>query len=95
MKQFSPGIVSLLLVCTFAVSSTGTETRESRRLRQGKITKNEAQHLVLAKFPGSKITRCELQAQDEHGLWVIDLVQPGSGGLTRVQVDGRSGKITH
>lgn len=73
---------------------SGAESREWKRLREGKITKNEAQHLVLQKFPGAKIVRCELQPVNGHSFWMVDVVQPGAQAVSKVQVDGRSGKIT-
>ena len=67
--------------------------RENQRLQQGKITKNEAQHLVLKQFPGAKVKKCILTSGPDHGIWVLDIVKAGTRETTKVQVDGQSGKI--
>ncbi len=95
MKPSAPCVLSFVLVCAFAVSSlSAAETRESKRLRQGKITKNEAQHLVMKKFPGARIKKCELKSGNSHSVWVIEMVKAGDRGATKAEVDGRSGKVT-
>ncbi len=74
------------------MNAAGT-ARENKRLQEGKITKNEAEHLVLRKFPGAKIRKCELKTSNGHGIWVLDLVKAGANTPSKVQVDGRSGKM--
>ncbi|MDQ6626553.1 MAG: hypothetical protein M3Y69_10540 [Verrucomicrobiota bacterium] len=95
MNRTSPLLVAALAVFTFTagIANTSAETRENKRLYAGKITKNEAQHLVLQKFPGSKIKRCELTGPKSHSVIMIELIQPGAKEVTKVQVDGRTGKI--
>ncbi len=85
--------MSILAVCAFAISPVQASTRENRRLREGKITKIEAQHLVLREFPGAAIRKCELVPRGDHSMWVVTLVKPGGGDPISVRVDGRSGKI--
>ncbi len=85
--------ISLLATCAFAISPVQAGTRENRRLREGKITKVEAQHLVLREFPGAAIRKCELVPREDHSMWVVTLVKPGGGNAVSVRVDGRSGKI--
>jgi uncharacterized membrane protein YkoI len=84
----------IVTVCTFAVSSMSMAgSRENKRLEQGKITKNEAQHLVLNKFPGATIKKCELTPGKDHSVWVVGLVKAGAHDVTQLQVDGLTGKI--
>lgn len=86
----------LLLGCTVsfsALQAAGT-ARENERLQHGKITKAEAEHLVLQKFPAAKIRKCELQKGEGHSYFVVELVERGATKTTRVRVDGLSGKIT-
>ncbi len=90
-----PLLLTAILGLTITVPSTnaaGTE-RENERLQQGKITKNEAQHLVLKQFPGAKINKCVLMPGKEHSVWVLEVVKAGATETTKVQVDGNSGKI--
>lgn len=93
-RSFSFGCV-VALFCSFAVASVNAEgARENKRLQQGKITKNEAQHLVLKKFPGATINKCELKTGKDGANWSVDLIKAGSKEVTHLQVDGRSGQIT-
>lgn len=89
--------LGLLLVAAaiLAVSSADdASSQENQRLRQGKITKNEAEHLVLRKFPGARIGRCELKHGTHHSFWIVELAPSNGSGPSRVRVDGRTGKIT-
>jgi uncharacterized membrane protein YkoI len=84
----------IVTVCTFAISSMSMAgSRENNRLEQGKITKNEAQHLVLNRFPGATIKKCELTPGKGHSVWIVDLVKAGAHDVTQLQVDGLTGKI--
>ncbi len=95
MKRTSCIAFSLAIAFAFAVSSMrGADSREWKRLKEGKITKNEAQHLVLQKFPGAKIIKCELQPANDHSVWIVDVMKSGDPAVSKVQVDGLSGKIT-
>ncbi|MBA3882440.1 MAG: PepSY domain-containing protein [Chthoniobacterales bacterium] len=82
------------IACTFPISPvTAADSREKQRLHERKITKNEAQHLVLKKYPNASIKSCELSGGKEHGVWVLQVVPAGANDPTEVKVDGRSGKI--
>lgn len=67
--------------------------QENERLQSGKITKNQAEHLVLAKYPGAKIKKCVLTKGKGHSIWVVDMVKTGTSEISQVKVDGLSGKI--
>ncbi len=84
-------IVSLNAVVP-SMNAAGT-ARENKRLQEGKITKNEAEHIVLQKFPGAKVTKCELNTSKGHGIWVLEVTKAGANTASKVQVDGRSGKM--
>lgn len=66
---------------------------EFDRLNSGKITKNQAQHFALKKFPGANIKKCELRQGKQHSVWTVELVKPGEKTVTKLEVDGQSGKI--
>lgn len=89
-------LLSLLhLLCALAFAfPLHAESREAKRIQQGKITKNEAQHLVLKKFPKAKILKCELKLNGNHSVWMVELVRAGDQQPSKLQVDGSSGKIT-
>lgn len=84
----------ILFACAFAFSSvTIAGSREQARIERGKITKNEAQHLVLKKYPGATVAKCVLKSGKGGDVWMVELTQAGSHDVTRVQVDGRTGKL--
>ncbi len=94
MKRSLLVVSSVFAVCTFAFSSpSAASSRESQRLQEGKITKNQAQHLVLKKFPGATIKKCDLTTAKDQSVWVLHVLKPGAQEATEVRVDGRSGKI--
>jgi uncharacterized membrane protein YkoI len=95
MKRLFPFIFSLIIMayCSGASSAAAASPRENERLQQGKITKNEAEHLTLKKFPGAAIRSCKLTHATGHSVWVLDLVEAGAHNVISVQVDGLSGKI--
>src|SRR4051794_10088963 len=89
---------SILLIVGTALSfsalrAAGT-ARENERLQHGKITKTEAQHLVLQKFPAAKIRKCELKSGQGHSYFVVELLERGATKMKTVRVDGRTGQIT-
>jgi hypothetical protein len=86
---FSATVFAALSASAFAQ----TNSRESKRLDQGKITKNEAQHLVLTQFPGASIKKCELHPGKTHSIWQVTLVKKGEQKSTNVRLDGNTGKI--
>lgn len=93
MKR-SLSVLSVVVICTIAVSSlSAASSRENQRLHERKITKNEAQHLILKKYPGATIKKCELTDEKGQSMWTLQVVKPGGRDATDVKVDGRSGKI--
>ncbi|MEP6811342.1 MAG: PepSY domain-containing protein [Chthoniobacterales bacterium] len=95
MKRSLPILLALLLSCSAALPSIHAAggARENKRLQEGKITKNQAEHLVLQKYPGAKINKCVLTQSHGHGVWMLDVVKAGTNATAKVQVDGLSGKI--
>lgn len=94
MKRAPNFIFAIIIACTFAAGSvSAASSRENKRLQEGKITKNEAEHLVLRKFPGATIKKCELTRRTDHSIWVLEVIKAGAKDATRLEVDGRSGKI--
>ncbi len=86
----------LAFLLAFVISTSAhaqMKARELERIEQGKITKNEAQHLVQNAYPGAKIKRCELRAGKPHSIWAMEVVKPGEKTVIKLQVDGSTGKI--
>ena len=66
---------------------------EKELAKEAKLTRNEAEHIALAKVPKGKVTAGELER--EHGIliWSFDIAKPGTHDIDEVQVDAKSGKI--
>jgi Peptidase propeptide and YPEB domain. len=95
MKTSFYRLLAVALVSIFAATgAVSAGSRENERLQEGKITKNEAQHLVLKQFPGATIKDCELKTVKGHSVWVVSLMKTGDKTVAKVQVDGLTGKIT-
>jgi uncharacterized membrane protein YkoI len=92
LRYFAAVIAALALLPSVHAQMSA---RESNRIDKGKITKNEAQHLVENAYPGAKITKCELHGAKGHSMWLVELVKSGSNKTTTVEVDGRTGKIVN
>lgn len=94
MKHSSRFVLSLVSIGAMSASAMAQMSdREFNRIDQGKITKNEAQHLVLKKFPQATIGKCELRPGKQHSVWAVELVKQGEKTVTKLQIDGRTGKI--
>ncbi len=95
MKRSPSSVLAIITGCIIALSSAHAagSARENKRLQEGKITKNQAEHLVLKKFPGATIKKCELTGGKDHSVWVLQIIKSGAHEPSRVEVDGLSGKI--
>ncbi len=61
MKHLSRLVLALVLFASITLSALAQMSeREFERIDQGKITKNQAQHFALKKFPRATIKKCEL-----------------------------------
>ena len=87
MKLIFLSGLSLLLSLSFLSASP------SARLDGAKITKNEAQHIALQHYPGTRVTAAKLETVQGKLVWSIELMQPKSKPVTVVAVDAISGRI--
>ncbi len=95
MKRSLTYLALLILLCASpSVSFAAGTPRENARLKAGKITKAEAQHLVLKRFPGSQINKCELRHGKDHSYFAVEFIKPRAKTATKVQVDGLTGAIS-
>src|SRR3954451_1786029 len=88
-------LLSSVLIATLLTGSAFAQMnpREFKRMDEGKITKSEAQHLVMQRFPGARVKKAELRRGKDHSVWLLDVLMRGDAKPTRVEVDGRSGKV--
>lgn len=57
-----------------------------------KITKNEAEHIALKHYPGSRVTAAKLETVQGTLLWSIEIARSNAKPVA-VAVDARSGRV--
>jgi uncharacterized membrane protein YkoI len=82
-----------LIVAAVSPVLLGAAPTEKQLARQAKITRNEAEHIALAKVPNGRTSGGELEREHGHLVWSFDISQAGVRDITEVQVDAKSGKI--
>ncbi len=85
-------LVTLSVVVGFALRMAAEPT-EAQLMKEAKITKNEAEHLALAKVPNGRIEGAELEREHGKLIWSFDIAQADTKNITEVQVDAKTGKI--
>ena len=87
MKLLSLMALSLLLC--FSLLSASPLDPEG----QAKITKNEAEHIALKRYPGARVTAAKLEKVAGGMVWMIEIAPPKSKPVIAVSVDAISGRI--
>jgi hypothetical protein len=82
-----------ILVTLVCADSLKAGSREKQLEKEAKITRNQAEHLALAKVAHGRVSDAELER--EHGIliWSFDITQPGTRNISEVQVDAKTGKV--
>jgi uncharacterized membrane protein YkoI len=94
MKPTFPVLLIALALFAFA-PLTRAGAREDQRLETGKITKNEAEHLVLQKFPNATIKNCQLKKENGHSVWQVTFLKVNQSASSTAEVDGNTGEIVN
>ncbi len=92
MNPIFRALLVVVVLCVFA-SFTRAGARENQRLQNGKITKNEAQHLILQKFPRATVKSCQMKQEKGHTVWEVTFVKANESAPISVKVDGKTGAI--
>jgi uncharacterized membrane protein YkoI len=87
MKLLSFTALSLLLCFSFIFASPIDSTGEA------KITKNEAEHIALKRYPGARVTAAKLENAAGRLTWRIEIGSPKSKPIVAVSVDATTGRI--
>lgn len=58
-----------------------------------KITKNEAEHIALKRFPGAHVTAAKLETVQGKLVWSVEIAGPKTQPSTAVAVDAVTGRI--
>lgn len=87
MKLLSLTALSLLLC--FSLLSASPLDHES----DVKITKNEAEHIALKRYPGARVTGAKLEKVAGGLVWLIEVAPPKPRPNVAVTIDAMSGRI--
>lgn len=80
---------ALCLTHVFAAEPTQAELQT-----QAKVSKEQATKTALSRVPDAKVESSELEREHGKLIWSFDLARNGKPGVTEVQVDAMTGKIT-
>ena len=58
-----------------------------------KITKNEAEHIALKRFPGAHVTSAKLETVQGKLVWSLQIADEGARTVQQVAVDAVTGRI--
>ncbi len=82
-----------LALCSLFLCFSPLRASPHNPQRKAKITKNEAEHLALKKFPEARVTAAKLETAQGQLVWSLQLVEQGKGAAHKVAVDATSGRI--
>ena len=97
MKKFAYAILAIVVGSVLVTSSAlaAAEKSDAAPAAAGKkITQNEAQHLVLKKYPGARVVSSEEKTMNGNAVWVVTFMQTGANTAQKVSVDESTGKLT-
>jgi hypothetical protein len=98
MKKFAYAILAIVVGSVLVTSSALAAAEKSDAAPAAaagkKITQNEAQHLVLKKYPGARVVSSEEKTMNGNAVWVVTFMQTGANTAQKVSVDESTGKLT-
>lgn len=82
-----------IILATLVLAVAGCASNGSKLASRAKITRAQAETIVLKKVLGATVKEAELE--EEHGalVWSFDLSRPGTRELTEIHVDAITGKV--
>ena len=87
MKLLALGALSLFLSFSFS------HARPPDPKGEAKITKNEAEHIALNRYPDSRVIAAKTEKVAGRLVWMIEIAPPKPKPATTVKVDAMSGRI--
>jgi len=87
MKVLSLAVLWVFLCFSFLFASPSGSKDDA------KITKNEAEHIALKRYPGARVTAAKLEEVTGRMVWLIEISPPKSKPAVAVTVDAMSGRI--
>ncbi len=87
MKLISFAVCSLVL-CLAPIQASPLDPKGN-----AKITKNEAEHIALKRFPGARVTSAKLETVQGKLVWSLQILDEGAKSARAVAVDAMTGRI--
>jgi uncharacterized membrane protein YkoI len=79
----------LLVACSVLLCASTLSASPRNPKGDAKITKNEAEHIALKRFPGAHVTWAKLETKEGKLVWSMQLAGPAQ----HVAVDAMTGRI--
>lgn len=87
MKLISLAACAIILFCATAQASPRQPPGHA------KITKNEAEHIALKRYPGGQVTAAKLEKVQGKLVWSLEIAPANSKPSQHVEVDAMTGRI--
>jgi uncharacterized membrane protein YkoI len=86
--------IRTLSVVVLAAALFGCASEQEAKLEsQARITKPEAEKIVLEHAPNGTIKEGELENEKGRLIWSFDIATSGSQDITEIQVDAKTGQV--
>ena len=94
MKMIKRGILTVSFALVVGIlSAAPAQTSEAQLMKEAKVTKSQAEKIVLTKIQGGIVKRAELEKEHRLLIWSFDIAKPGTKNITEIQVDAKTGRI--
>ena len=86
--------LTFLAACVLLLVSSPLSANSPDSKGKAKITKNEAEHLALKRFPGARVTSARLDTVQGKLVWSLQLVEESAKPPRQVAIDAMTGRIS-
>lgn len=97
MKKFAYVVLTATALSFLAISSAPAASQKAAATQaaQPKITKADAQRIVMQKNPGANVVSTTETTVAGHKVWALSVITTGGNVSKKIYVDQETGKITH
>ncbi len=82
-----------LAVCGFFLCCATLQASPLDPPGHAKITKNEAEHIALKRFPGGQVTAAKLEKVEGKLVWSLEIAPAKAEAVQHIEVDAMTGRI--
>lgn len=97
MKKFAYLVLTATALSLLAISSAPAESQKAaaNQAAQPKITKADAQRIVMPRNPGAKVVSTTEATMAGRKVWALSVITTGGNVSKKIYVDQETGKITY